>query len=41
MPTSFLIDRSGKVRVRHAGFREKQRAGREEEIVALLKEPSP
>jgi thiol-disulfide isomerase/thioredoxin len=41
MPTSFLIDRSGKVRVRHAGFREKQQAGREEEIVALLKEPSP
>jgi thiol-disulfide isomerase/thioredoxin len=38
MPTSFLVDRSGKVRVRHAGFRDKQRAEREREIEELLKE---
>lgn len=38
MPTSFLIDRSGKVRIRHAGFKEKQRADREREIEQLLKE---
>ena len=38
MPTSFLIDRSGKVRVRHAGFRDKQRAERERQIENLLKE---
>jgi thiol-disulfide isomerase/thioredoxin len=39
MPTSFLIDRSGQVRLRHAGFKEKQREEREAEIVQLLKEP--
>ena len=39
MPTSVLIDRSGKVRVRHAGFKEKNRAEREQQIVQLLKEP--
>jgi thiol-disulfide isomerase/thioredoxin len=39
MPTSFLIDRNGKVRARHAGFREKQREEREAAIVQLLKEP--
>ena len=41
MPTSFLIDRSGRVRIRHDGFREKQRAEREVEIQQLLKEPAP
>ncbi len=41
MPTSFLIDRNGQVRVRHAGFREKQRAEREHEIEQLLKESAP
>ncbi len=40
MPTSFLIDRHGKVRVRHAGFKEKHRADREQQIVQLLKEPA-
>lgn len=38
MPTSFLIDRAGRVRVRHKGFRAKQRAEREVEIEQLLKE---
>ncbi len=41
MPTSFLVDRNGKVRIRHAGFREKQRDGREQEIEQLLKEKVP
>jgi thiol-disulfide isomerase/thioredoxin len=41
MPTSFLIDRSGRVRIRHNGFREKQRAEREDEIQQLLKEHAP
>ncbi len=41
MPTSFLIGRDGRVRARHAGFREKQREGREQEIVQLLKEAAP
>jgi thiol-disulfide isomerase/thioredoxin len=41
MPTSFLIDRAGKVRVRHSGFREKQREERELEIENLLKERTP
>jgi len=41
MPTSFLIDRNGQVRVRHAGFREKQREDREQEIEQLLKETTP
>ena len=38
MPTSFLIDRGGNVRLRHAGFKEKQREEREAEIEQLLKE---
>lgn len=38
MPTSFLLDRSGRVVQRHAGFREAQLAGREAEIERLLKE---
>ena len=41
MPTSFLIGRDGTVRARHAGFRAKQREGREQEIVRLLKEAAP
>ena len=41
MPTSFLIDRNGNVRLRHRGFRDKERAGREDEIQQLLKEPAP
>ncbi len=41
MPTSFLVDRNGQVRIRHTGFREKQRDGREQEIQQLLKEPMP
>jgi cytochrome c biogenesis protein CcmG/thiol:disulfide interchange protein DsbE len=41
MPTSFLIGRDGTVRARHAGFRDKQRAGREQEIELLLKERAP
>lgn len=40
MPTSFLIDRQGRIRVRHAGFRDAQRAERERQIQHLLKEPS-
>ncbi|MGB5131398.1 MAG: TlpA disulfide reductase family protein [Steroidobacteraceae bacterium] len=38
MPSSFLIDRHGRVRVRHAGFRDAQRAEREQQIDQLLKE---
>ena len=38
MPTSFLIDRRGALRVRHAGFREAQRADRELQIQQLLEE---
>lgn len=38
MPTSFLIDRQGRVRARHAGFREAQRAERENELTLLLEE---
>lgn len=37
MPTSFLLDRSGKIVKQHAGFREAQLAAREQEIEALLK----
>jgi peroxiredoxin len=38
MPASFLIDRRGRLRVRHAGFRDAQRAEREQQILQLLKE---
>lgn len=38
MPTSFLVDRRGRVRMRHAGFRDAQRAEREHQILQLLKE---
>jgi thiol-disulfide isomerase/thioredoxin len=41
MPTSVLIDRAGRVRIRHAGFKEKHRADREQQIAQLLKEPAP
>lgn len=38
MPTSFLLDRNGKIVKQHAGFREAQLAVREQEIERLLKE---
>lgn len=38
MPMSFLIDRHGRIRGRHAGFREAQRAEREAQIRSLLQE---
>jgi thiol-disulfide isomerase/thioredoxin len=38
MPTSFIIDRKGQVRASHRGFRESQRAEREQSIVKVLKE---
>lgn len=38
MPTSFLVDRKGRIRVRHQGFREAQRAERETQIRQLLEE---
>jgi thiol-disulfide isomerase/thioredoxin len=38
MPTSFLIDRRGALRVRHAGFRDAQREERERQIRELLQE---
>ena len=42
MPTSFLIDRSGKIRFIHAGFdREKTTREYAKEIDQLLKEPKP
>lgn len=39
MPTSIVIDRGGKIRYRHSGFRDAQRAEREREIIQLLQEP--
>ena len=41
MPTSFLIDRRGQVRARHAGFRDALRTEREHQIQQLLKETPP
>jgi thiol-disulfide isomerase/thioredoxin len=41
MPTSFLIDRRGQVRARHAGFRDALRTEREQQIQQLLKETPP
>lgn len=38
MPTSFLLDRNGKIVGQHAGFREAQLAAREQEIEKLLQE---
>lgn len=38
MPTSFVIDRSGKAQSRHKGFHDKKRAAYEQEIQTLLGE---
>jgi len=38
MPSSFYIDRSGKVRYTHAGFREDDKAGAERELSGLMAE---
>ncbi len=38
MPTSFLIDRQGRIRAVHRGFRGRQKGQREAEIAALLEE---
>lgn len=38
MPTSYLIDRDGRQRAVHKGFRDGQRAAREKEIENLLSE---
>lgn len=38
MPTTYLVDRAGKLRGSHLGFRAKDAAAREAEIVALLGE---
>jgi cytochrome c biogenesis protein CcmG/thiol:disulfide interchange protein DsbE len=38
MPTSFVIDRKGRIRESHKGFREAQRSDREQSILKLLKE---
>lgn len=40
MPTSFLIDRNGQIRLRHAGFRLKDRSSLEQQIQALLSSKS-
>jgi len=42
MPTSFIVDRSGKIRFIHAGF-DREKTAREygKEIEQLLKEPKP
>jgi len=41
MPTSFLIDRRGRIRAHHAGFRDSQIAAREQLIQQLLQESAP
>lgn len=38
MPMSFLIDRTGRVRARHVGFRQAQRPEREASLLKLLEE---
>jgi cytochrome c biogenesis protein CcmG/thiol:disulfide interchange protein DsbE len=38
MPSSFMLDRSGKPRFKHLGFHEKKRDGYEREISQLLSE---
>lgn len=38
MPTSFVLDRNGRIVKQHAGFREEQMVSREAELVQLLKE---
>lgn len=40
MPTSYLIDRNGRQRAVHKGFRDSQRAPREQEIEQLIREGS-
>jgi thiol-disulfide isomerase/thioredoxin len=37
MPSSYLIDRAGRIQARHIGFREQDAAALEQEIRALLK----
>lgn len=41
MPTGFLIDRAGTVRLIHQGYRKSDGAALREEIIALLGEPAP
>ena len=41
MPTSFLVDRSGKIRLIHAGFDPSKTSESVKEIEQLLKEPTP
>jgi thiol-disulfide isomerase/thioredoxin len=38
MPVSFVIDRTGRVREKHVGFRQAQREQREASLLKLLKE---
>ncbi len=40
MPTSFLVDRKGKVRAMYAGFKDADRAVIERQVAALLAEPT-
>lgn len=41
MPTGFLIDRTGTVRLIHQGYRKSDGAALREEIIALLGDPAP
>ncbi len=41
MPTSFIIDRSGKIVETHQGFRDAKKAEREAELKNLLNQPAP
>lgn len=41
MPSSFIVDRSGKVRFAHVGFNSDKKVGYEHEIEQLLKEAAP
>jgi len=41
MPSSYLVDRSGHIRARHIGFREKDKASLEKAVASLLKEQGP
>jgi thiol-disulfide isomerase/thioredoxin len=38
MPVSFVIDRTGRVREKHVGFKEAQRTQREASLLKLIKE---
>ena len=40
MPSSYLIDRDGKLRIAHTGFREKDKSPMQAQIQALLGEPA-